>query len=104
MEKTTTICCTRYAHPTGLALGVTSGIIYVVCAAAVKFWPAPTVSFFNNWFHGINFTPIFDPTRLTWAAFFKGLISVIIAAYLIGMLYVLLYNKCVEHCKRKGWI
>ena len=98
MEKT------HYAHPTGLALGLTSGILYTLCAAAVKLWPAQTVSFFSGWLHGIDLMRIFDPTLLTFSVFFKGLVSVLVVAYLSGALYGWLYNTCVSHCKRKGWI
>ena len=100
MEKGTL----HYAHPTGFALGLTSCVLYTACAAAVKLWPAQTVGFFNSWFHGVDLMRIFDPTKLTWSMFFKGLVSVLVVAYLSGVLYGWLYNKCVDHCKRKGWI
>ena len=100
MEKKTL----HYVHPTGFALGVTSAILYTLCAAAVKLWPVRTISFVNNWFHGIDLMRIFDPTKLTWSAFFRGLISILVIAYLSGLLYAWLYNKCVDHCKKKRWI
>ena len=100
MEKTTL----HHAHPTGFALGLTSGILYTLCAAAVKLWSAQTVGFFNSWFHGVDLMRIFDPTKLTWPVFFKGLVSIVIVAYISGVLYGWLYNKCVEHCRKKRWL
>ena len=58
MEKTI-----HYAHPTGFALGITAGIIYTVCAAAVAFWPMQTVKLFNSWFHGVDLTPSRSPAK-----------------------------------------
>lgn len=94
----------HYVHPTGLALGITSALLYTICAAAIKLWPTLTVGFFNSWFHGIDLMSIFNPVKLTWITFFKGLVSIVVAAYITGALYGWIYNKCVAHCKRKGWL
>ncbi len=100
MEKTTP----HYAHPTGFALAITSGILYSLCALAVALWPAQTVGFFSSWFHGIDLMQIFVMPRLTFGVFLRGLISVVLGAYVAGALYGFVYNKCVAHCKRMGWI
>lgn len=93
-----------HPHPVGGALAVVAGIIYVVCAAAVKLWPTGTVQFFGDWFHGIDITKIAGVKALTFGAFVRGLLEVLIFAYLVGALYAWVYNRCVVHCKRKGWI
>jgi len=93
----------RYVHPTGFAFAITSGITYLVCALFIWLIPSQTMLFFGDWFHGIDLTKIAGKA-ITMGAFFRGLISVLLAAYLVGALYAWAYNKCVDHCRRKGWI
>jgi len=94
----------HYVHPTGAALSVTSGIVYTVCAVFVKLWPSQSIRFFSDWFHGIDLTRIAVIPQITVGNFLRGLIEVLIFAYLAGALYAWLYQKCEEHCKRKKWI
>ncbi len=100
MEKTT--CC--YAHPTGLALSVTASIVYSVCAFFVAVMPGQTMKFFNDWFHGIDLSSLLTVKQITFGTFFRGLIEIAVFAYITGLIYGLAYNKCVAHCKKKGWI
>jgi len=100
MEKQTP----HYAHPTGFALGLTAGIVYVICASLVWLWPAQTVRFFASWFHGIDLTRIAVAPQLTFGTFIIGLIGIVLFAYAVGLIYGWIYNKCVVHCKRMGWI
>lgn len=100
MEKTTI----HYAHPTGFALGLTSGIIYALCAAVISIWPVQAVKFFSDWFHGIDLMRLFVPPQLTFGVFIRGLVEVMLFFYITGVVYGFVYNKCVAHCKRKGWI
>lgn len=99
MEKTTP----HYAHPTGLAAAITAGVVYTVCAAFVALWKTQAVRFFNDWFHGIDLSALPAP-QLTWGAFLRGLVEVVLFFYLVGLLYGWTYNKCVDHCKKRGWI
>lgn len=92
------------AHPTGLALALTSGIVYSLCALAVRLWPVQTLRFFNDWFHGVDISTIFTAKYLTFGVFVRGLVEILFFVYLAGLLYAYVYNKCVAHCKRKGRI
>ena len=94
----------HYPHPTGLALAITSGIVYTICAIAIWLWREQTVRFLTTWFHGIDLTKIISDTPITLGVFFIGLIGVMLSAYIFGFIYAWLYNKCTEHCKKKGWI
>ena len=94
----------HYAHPTGFALAFTSGIVYSLCALAVRLWPTQTLRFFNDWFHGVDLSSLINPKFLTFGVFIRGLVEIMLFAYLAGLLYALIYNKCVSHCKKKGWI
>ncbi len=90
-------------HPTGFAIAITSGVLYVVCAAAVALFPQATIKFFNSWVHGLDLTRI-AVNSISWSGFFKGLVGVLIVAYIAGALYAWVYNKCIVHCKKKRWI
>ncbi len=94
----------HYVHPTGFALSITSGIVYVICAVMVGLWPIQTIRFFSDWFHGIDLTMIAKVPAITFGMFVRGLIEVMIFAYLAGALYAWLYQKCETHCKRMKWI
>ena len=94
----------HYVHPTGAALSVTTGIIYAACAFAVKMWPMQAIKFFSDWFHGIDLTRIAVIPQITIGSFIRGLVEMMIFAYIAGALYAWLYQKCEEHCKRKKWI
>lgn len=91
-------------HPTGFALGITAGVVYALCAAAVAHWPSGTIQFFNNWFHGMDITRLASEKTLTFGNFFGGLIGIVVFGYLVGLLYAWIYNRCLAHCKRWGWI
>lgn len=94
----------HYAHPTGIALGLTAGIVYTICALFVTVWPAQALGFFKDWFHGIDIGRVFAPPQLSLGAFLRGLVEIVLAFYLVGLVYGWLYNRCVAHCKRMGWI
>lgn len=94
----------HYVHPTGLAFALTGGLLYVICATFVALWPSGTISFFSKWFHGIDITEISASTQITLGNFAIGLAGVVVTAYLAGAFYAFAYNKCVAHCKKRGWI
>lgn len=104
MKQITSNNTLHYVHPTGLAFGLTAGLVYALCAAFVALWPTKTLNFFNNWFHGIDLTKILVTPQITLGSFIIGLLEVIVAAYLVGAFYAWAYNKCVAHCKTRGWI
>lgn len=91
-------------HPTGLALGITAGIIYTICAAFVAFLPVQAIRFFSYWFHGIDLVRIATVPNITPGSFVLGLGGVVVFSYTVGVVYSLVYNACVAHCRRKGWI
>ena len=99
MEKTNI-----HPHSIGVAAGLTAGIIYVICAAAVVLWPTLSLRFFASWFHGIDLTQISVPVQLAFNGFITGLFSVVLFFYFVGLIYGLIYNLCYAHCKKRRWI
>lgn len=90
--------------PAALALGLLSGIIYLVCALFVWLYPLGAIKFFNYWFHGIDISKIANSTPINFSTFLIGLLSAVIFSALAGAIFAGLYNKCFKHCKNKGWI
>ncbi len=93
-----------YAHPTAFALAITSGIVYAICAAFVGLWTKQAMSFFNDWFHGIDLSGLAVTPNITVASFFRGLVEVLVFAYIVGIIFVWTRQLCEHHCKKKGWI
>ncbi|MEK6823332.1 MAG: DUF5676 family membrane protein [Nanoarchaeota archaeon] len=92
-------------HPVGFALGLTSGIVYALCAAFVVSAPQAALAFFNDWFHGIKLDAVFTgAASITWVTFIRGLVEVMVFAYVVGAIFAWTYNACYAHCKRLGWI
>ncbi|MEK6863700.1 MAG: DUF5676 family membrane protein [Nanoarchaeota archaeon] len=90
--------------PSALALGISAGVLYVLCAAAVWLKPAGTVKFFGYWFHGIDLAKIASASQLGFGSFLIGLVSAVIASMAFGALAAACYNMCLRHCIKKGWI
>ena len=94
----------HYAHPTGLALGLTTGIVYIICAVLSAIWPDSLLWLVGHWIHTIDLSKIATPSELNLGRFILGLVSSVISAYVVGVLFGWLYNRCLFHCLKWGWI
>ena len=92
------------SHLKGVAVGLTAGIVYVLCVIVVALWPAQSLLFFASWFHGIDLTEIAVPVQLTFGNFITGLFSVVVFFYFAGFIYGLIHSLCYAHCKKRKWI
>lgn len=89
----------------GGALGLTVGVFYGVCAAALALWPVATVNFFNAWVHGIDLRLLVPAggRPITWVGMVCGLTGVTLTAFLFGALYAWIHNRlagCARPPKR----
>lgn len=78
----------------GISLALTLGILYSVCTAAFALWPESALAFFNAWFHGVDLR-LLQPEggrAVALDTFLYGLISILITAYVAGVVFTLLYN------------
>lgn len=85
---------------TAIAFSFSASIIYTACSAGFALWPAPTMSFFNAWFHGLSLDNLqrgADP--FTFIVFLYGLVSVAVTTYIGGLLYGTAYNWM---CRKEG--
>ena len=79
----------------GLSLGITSTIIYLICAIWYTIAPKSLIGYGNYLFHGIDLSSITSKT-ITFSSVVIGLILIFISGYLIGILFVMLYNYFIK--------
>ena len=90
--------------PPVAATTITISIIYVVCTLLFVLFPNNALSFFREWFHGIDLAKISKESVITFSSFLIGLVEIVIFTAVFTLIFVLIYNSCVNHCKKKGWI
>ena len=78
---------------TGLALAITVGMFYAVCALAWVLAPGPFLSFMNNLFHGMDFSSMIQPRPFAWPGFFMALLVLSTWALFAGMFFAWLLNR-----------
>ena len=78
---------------TGLALAITVGVFYTLCALIWTLAPGPFLGFMNNLFHGMDFSSMVQPQSFAWRGFFAALIGLSTWALLAGMFFAWLSNR-----------
>ncbi|MBI5798504.1 MAG: hypothetical protein HZB10_01055 [Candidatus Yonathbacteria bacterium] len=86
-------------HTVGTALGVTIGILYVLCALAYVLFPGITKSLFAYMFHGINVTSLLTP--ITFWPTVIGLVVTLVSTYISGALFAFVWNALVPSSENK---
>ena len=83
-----------HAWQFGIAAALTFSTFYVGCAIAVVLFPAGTIEFFNNWFHGLDLQLLKAPAgrALNLARFASGLASAAAVSFAAGAMLAGLYN------------
>jgi len=76
------------------AIAVSTGVIYIVCAAFVAILPGLSKLVMQSWFHGISFEALW--TGAPRGNFVLGLVSAVIGTWLVGYLFAWLYNRFNE--------
>ena len=78
---------------TGIALAITVGVFYALCALVWTLAPGPSLSFMNNLFHGMDFSSVVQPRPFAWPGFFAALLALGMWALLAGVFYAWLLNR-----------
>lgn len=78
---------------TGLALAVTVGGFYALCAVAWTLAPATFLGLMNNLFHGMDFTAMVRPQPFALVGFLAALLVLSTWALLAGMFFSWLHNR-----------
>jgi hypothetical protein len=78
---------------TGIALAITVGVFYALCAVAWALAPGPFLSLMNNLFHGMDFSSMVQPKGFALPGFFAALIVMSLWALLAGTFFAWLHNR-----------
>jgi hypothetical protein len=81
---------------TGIALGITVGVFYALCALAWALAPATFLGFMNSLFHGMDFTAMVQSRPFSSAGFLAALLVLSIWALLAGMFFAWLHNRLMR--------
>ena len=76
------------AVATGLALAITVGIGYTLCALLFRAAPDAAMTFMNVLFHGLDFRKLQAvPASFEFGSFFLALTVLVVWAFLLGALF-----------------
>ena len=78
---------------TGIALAITVGVFYALCALVWALAPGSFLGFLNNLFHGMDFSSMVKPQPFAWAKFLTVLLVLSLWALLAGVLFAWLLNR-----------
>ena len=78
---------------TGVALAITVGLFYALCALVWALAPGPFLGFMNNLFHGMDFSSMVKPQPFAWAGFVTALFVLSTWALLAGVFFAWLLNR-----------
>lgn len=78
---------------TGIALAITTGVFYALCALVWALAPGPFLSFMNNLFHGMDFTSMVQSRPFAWSGFLAALLVLSTWALLAGAFFAWLLNR-----------
>ena len=81
---------------TGIALAVTVGVFYALCALAWELAPGPFLGFMNSLFHGMDFSAMVQPRPLSWSGFVVALLLLSGWALLAGTFFAWLRNRLAD--------
>jgi hypothetical protein len=78
---------------TGIALAVTVGVFYALCALVWALAPGPFLGFMNNLFHGMDFSSMVQPRPFAWPGFLAALLVLSTWALCAGVFFAWLLNR-----------
>ncbi len=80
---------------TANAVAVTTAIVYIVCRVGVAFFPDLSMIIAQSWFHGLEVSQV-SGWNLSFSSFILGLSTSTIGTWIVGYLFVNLYNYFVK--------
>jgi len=79
-----------------LALSVTMGIIYAVCAIFVTLWPDFSLQLFGWLIHLVNVDKFAGDVQITVFGFIIGLLQAMVYTYVGALVFAWLHNKFMK--------
>ena len=86
----------------GITFALVSTILSLLCALSYWLFPNILIRYFNYITHGIDITPI-TTRSISLINVLIGLVIVFISAYLIGILFGIVYNYFNKNNGGKKW-
>lgn len=78
---------------TGLALAITVGVFYALCALVWALAPARFLGFMNSLFHGMDFSAMVKAQPFAWSGFGVALLVLCVWAMLAGTFFKWLLDR-----------
>ena len=78
---------------TGIALAITVGLFYALCALVWALAPGPSLSLMNGLFHGMNFNSMVQPGDFSLLGFLVALVVLSAWAFFVGTFFAWLHNR-----------
>lgn len=76
----------------GIALGVTLGLMSMLCALAFAIWPNATLDFFGAFTHGLDLNAVRSTAPMSLGRVLYGVVGLGIVGLVAGLVYALIYN------------
>ncbi|MEO5758121.1 MAG: DUF5676 family membrane protein [Mesorhizobium sp.] len=76
----------------GIALGVTSALMSMLCALAVAIWPDVALDFFGAIMHGLDLSAVKSTAPMSPFRVLYGVLGLGIVGLLAGVVYASIYN------------
>ncbi len=76
----------------GIALGVTSALMSMLCALAVAIWPEATLDFFGAIMHGLDLSAVKSTAPMSSGRIIYGVLGVGVVGLVAGVVYASIYN------------
>lgn len=77
----------------GLALAITVGLFYALCALVWALAPGPSLSFMNGLFHGMDFSGMVQPRPFALPGFVTALVVLSLWAFCMGTFFAWLRDR-----------
>jgi len=77
----------------GIALALTVGVFYALCALAWALAPDPFLGLINNLFHGMDFSLLVQQRPFAWGGFLVVLFVLGAWALLAGAFFAWVFNR-----------
>lgn len=76
----------------GLALAITVGLFYALCALVWAMAPEAFLGFMNRLFHGMDFSRMVQPRPFEWTGFLMALFVLSSWAFFVGVFFTWVLN------------
>lgn len=80
-------------HPFSLAVSVTFGIMYLLCAGFTALWPDLAMNLLGWVAHIVNVDKFAGGVEITFVGVAIGLLEIVVYGYVAAYLFASLYNR-----------